>query len=286
VALVTGATSGLGLSTAIGLARLGATVRFVGRNKERSATARDTIIEAAPGADVDFFLADMADQEQVRSLASECTEQFDRLDILIHNAGALSKEYTTAADGTETTVEAQLISPFLLTGLLLPLLTAAAPSRVIQVSSGGMYTQSYDLSTLEMGPAEYDGTVAYARVKRAQLVLMHEWVRRLAASGVVYHAMHPGWADTPGIRTGLPGFYRVMKPVLRSADEGAATAVWLAGADEAVLSNGLFWLDRRPRSEFKLPWTRMSEAELDRSGAALWEWCAQRSGWDGLAPPG
>ncbi len=148
--------------------------------------------------------------------------------MLIHNAGALSRRYTVTDEGDEVTVVTQLVAPFLLSGLLLDRLRASVPSRVIQVSSGGMYTQKFDLDTLEMGPDGYDGTVAYAKVKRAQLVLMHEWSRRLLGSGVMVHAMHPGWADTPGIRDSLPGFSKVMGPVLRTPEQGADTAVWLA----------------------------------------------------------
>jgi len=285
VVLITGATSGLGLATAIGVASLGATVRFVARTRDRAQQAVSTIVEAVPGADVDFHLADMGELDQVREMAAEFSSAHNRLDVLVHNAGALSKEYTVTGAGTELTVASQLVAPFLLSGLLLPRLGAALPSRVIQVSSGGMYTQRFDLDTLESGPDGYDGTVAYARVKRAQLVLMHEWVRRLGGTGTVFHAMHPGWADTPGIRSGLPGFARVMGPILRSADEGADTAVWLASAPEAVSTNGGFWLDRRRRWEHKVPWTHLDEPQFVQAGSDLWAWCAELAGWDGV-PPG
>lgn len=284
VVVVTGATSGLGLATAIAVARLGATVRFVARSRERADRAVESITGAVPGADVGYDLADMGELDQVRSLAGRFATEHDHLDVLVHNAGALSRSYARTGDGTEVTVATQLVAPFLLTGLLLPLLRAAAPSRVIQVSSGGMYTQRFDLEELEMGPSDYDGTVAYARVKRAQLVLLHEWVRRSGATGVGFHGMHPGWADTPGVRTGLPGFYKVMRPLLRSPEEGADTAVWLASASEGVTSTGRFWLDRRPRWEHKVPWTRLDDADFVRAGSDLWAWCVARSGWDGLPP--
>jgi len=156
---------------------------------------------------------------------------------------------------------------------------------VIQVSSGGMYTQRFDLAALEMGPDDYDGTVAYARAKRAQLVLMHEWVRRTDGSGVSFQAMHPGWADTPGVRDALPGFARVMGPFLRTPEQGADTIVWLASAPEGVETNGGFWLDRRPRWENKAPWTRLSGPDFEDAGAELWAWCAERTGWDGPRRP-
>jgi len=285
VVLITGATSGIGLATAVGMARLGAVVRIVARGKERAEQALAAITEAAPGVDAGYLLGDLGELDQVRALAAEFTAGHGRLDVLVHNAGALLKRYRATSAGNEVTVASQVVGPYLLTGLLLPLLRASAPSRVIQVSSGGMYTERFELDKLEMEPSAYDGTVAYARAKRAQLVLMHEWVRRSAESGVVFHAMHPGWADTPGIRTGLPGFYKVMRPLLRSSEEGADTVVWLAAAPEAVVTDGRFWLDRRPRWENKVPWTRLSDDRLARAGSELWAWCAERAGWDGL-PPG
>jgi dehydrogenase/reductase SDR family protein 12 len=284
VVLVTGATSGLGLATVIGQARLGATVRFVARDKKKAETAVGMIGEASPGIDVGYLLADMGELEQVRAVADKFVSDHGRLDVLVHNAGALSRQYSTNNAGTEVTVASQLVAPFLLTGLLLKQLQAARPSRVIQVSSGGMYTQRFDLTGLEMEPGSYDGTVAYAKVKRAQLVLMHEWVRRFGSTGIAFHAMHPGWADTPGIRSGLPGFSKVMGPILRSAASGADTAVWLSAAPQAVETNGKFWLDRRPRWEHKVPWTHLADDEFRQAGSDLWGFCAALSGWS--APGG
>jgi len=283
--MVTGATSGLGLAAAKGVARLGADVVVTARGHDRAAHAVDAVREAAPGAEVSYQLADMGEFDQVRGLAEEFLDAHDRLDVLIHNAGALTAERTLTGSGTELTVASQVAAPYLLTGLLLPALTAGAPARVVQVCSGGMYTQKFDLDTLEMDADEYDGTVAYARAKRAQLVLMHEWVRRMVGTGVVFHAMHPGWADTPGIRHSLPGFAKVMGPFLRTPEQGADTAVWLAASPVALESTGGFWLDRRPRWEHKAPWTRLSESEFIDAGATLWAWCAERTGWDGPVRP-
>jgi NAD(P)-dependent dehydrogenase (short-subunit alcohol dehydrogenase family) len=280
-ALVTGATSGLGLAAAVGLAGLGAAVVLTARGHDRAERAVAAVHEAVPGAVASYLLADMGEFDQVRGLADEFLSVHDRLDVLVHNAGALTRRRTLTGAGSEVTVASQVAAPYLLTGLLLPALSAGAPSRVLQVSSGGMYAQRFDLDSLEMGADEYDGTVAYARAKRAQLVLMHEWVRRTLGSGIVFHAMHPGWADTPGIRSGLPGFAKVMGPLLRSPAQGADTVVWLAASPEAVETTGGFWLDRRPRWEHKVPWTHLSAADFDAAGAELWAWCAARTGWDG-----
>ena len=273
--LVTGATSGIGLAAAIRFARLGADVQFVARDEQRASVARRRIAEAADSDDVGFELADMGDFDAVRRLATRLIDAKRPLDVVLHNAGALHRAYGTAPDGTEATLATHVIGPFLLTGLLLPVLRAARPARVITMSSGGMYTQRFVLAELEMAPANYDGRVAYARAKRAQVVLNREWARRVPPDDVVFHAMHPGWVNTPGIETGLPGFHRVMGPLLRTPDEGADTAVWLATAAGALATSGRFWHDRRLRSEHHLPWTR-----THADGSALWDLCVHRAEFD------
>ena len=177
-------------------------------------------------------------------------------------------------DDLELTAQVHVVAPFLLTTLLLPLLRASADARVIFVSSGGMYTRRLDVDALEHPPEPFDGVRAYANAKRAQVVLTGLWARHPAGRGISFHAMHPGWADTPGVQESLPGFRRVMRPLLRSAEQGADTMAWLAAAPEARESNGAFWLDRRPRATTVFPWTRTPEGEAER----LWNWCVARSG--------
>ena len=253
---LTGATSGIGRAAAVRFAQLGASVRFLSRDQARAEEAREEIHRATGGdAEVSFDLADVSDFEGLRGFAARFSEANPRLDVLVHNAGVLSGDFRQAPDGTELTVAAQVFGPFLLTGLLLPLLRRSAPARVITVSSGGMYTQRFDLTALEMDPGHYNGTVAYARAKRAQVVLNREWARRVPANEVVFQAMHPGWVDTPGIASSLPTFYRVMRPLLRTPGQGADTVVWLASDPEGLTSNGEFWHDRRRRREHRLPWT-------------------------------
>jgi NAD(P)-dependent dehydrogenase (short-subunit alcohol dehydrogenase family) len=213
----------------------------------------------------------------VRHLAERLAGAPGRLDVLMHNAGALLTEYTVTAQGHEATVAVHLLGPYLLTECLIDRLADSVPSRVITVTSGGLYTQRFDLAELEMGPEHYDGTVAYARAKRAQVVLTAEWQRRYGPRGIAFHAVHPGWADTPGLAEGLPGFARMMGPILRSPEEGADTAVWLAGAPAGQPPGGHLWLDRRPRSPYRLPWTVTPAADREAEGRALWEWCRERT---------
>ena len=141
------------------------------------------------------------------------------------------------------------------------------PARIINVSSGGMYTQKIRVDDLQWRLQPYDGTRAYARTKRGQVILTELWADRLEDRGIVVHSMHPGWAATPGVADSLPAFYRVTRPLLRTAEEGADTIVWLCASDEAAETTGLFWHDRRPRPTHRARGTRATDQER----AALWE---------------
>ena len=273
VVVVTGATSGLGLAAARRLAGCGANTILIGRNEERLSAAIDEIEDR--GGMASGIVADLGELEQVRMAAGQIADCADRLDALIHNAGALTADRRENGAGVEMTVASQIDGPFLLTTLLLDRLAATPPGRVITVSSGGMYTAPLTVRNLEMGD-DYDGTMQYARVKRAQVTLNELWAERIDPSAVVFHAMHPGWADTPGVTTSLPGFARVMGPLLRTPDEGADTMVWLAGADAPLDRSGDFWLDRRVRPLHRLPSTRRSDTAERR--ARLWDRCVRVTG--------
>jgi len=267
IVVITGATSGIGYATATGLARLGAAVHFLARDPARAASTRRRIAAASGNQRVSYGLADLDDPGSVRAFAAEYLTAHDRLDVLIHNAGAIHPSYQTDGAGTELTMAGQVIAPFLLTSLLRPALLAAGRSRVITVSSAGMYTQRLDPAFLQMPASGYRGVTAYARAKRAQVALSREWARRLAGTGVAFHAMHPGWVNTPGIAAALPRFHRVMRPLLRTPGQGADTIIWLAVSDPARLGSGRFWHDRRPRSEYRLPGTR----EAPAAARVLWD---------------
>ncbi len=276
--VVTGATSGLGRAAATRLAANGATVIIVGRTAERNEAVVSEMREETANPDITHVAADMSRYDEVRNLADRVLSDHDRLDVLIHNAGALSNQRENAPDGTEATVAAQVVGPFLLTTLLYDRLAASAPSRVLTMSSGGMYSSGLTVAKLEMPADEYRGTEQYARAKRAQVTLNEMWAERFGGQGVHFHALHPGWADTPGVSDSLPGFSRIVGPLLRTAEQGADTLVWLAAADTPLNSNGSFWLDRRIRPIHKLGSTRRSDTPDRRR--RLWEWVIERSGVD------
>ena len=276
VVVLTGATSGLGRAAAEQLARCGATLVLVGRHAGRNEATVAEIVAASGNPDITQVAADMGDLVQVRALAAAVLAAHDRVDVLIHNAGALTADRREAPDGTEATVASQVVGPFLLTTLLLDRLAASAPARVLTMSSGGMYTADLTVSALQMSAADYRGTEQYARAKRAQVALNEMWADRFGDRGIHFHAMHPGWASTPGVDASLPTFSKLLGPLLRSPQQGADTLVWLAADDVALGSNGRFWLDRRPRSTHKLRHTRSSDTPDRRQ--RLWDWVSEASG--------
>jgi NAD(P)-dependent dehydrogenase (short-subunit alcohol dehydrogenase family) len=270
VVLVTGATSGLGMVAAEQFLRCGATVVLLGRDRAKTEGVAASLTASTGSDRVHSVVADMGDLGQVRAAAADVLARFERLDVLVHNAGALTADRRTAPSGIEATVASQVVGPFLLTTLLLPRLREAHPGRVITVSSGGMYASPLRVSDLQMGD-DYKGSEQYARAKRAQVTLNEMWAERVPANDVVFHAMHPGWADTPGVRESLPTFRKVVGPLLRTPAQGADTIVWLAADQgEPRSSSGGFWLDRHRRSIHKLPNTRSSDTPARRQ--ELWTW--------------
>ena len=267
VIVVTGATSGLGKAAAMDLARLGGEVVLVGRNPEKTARVRDEIADAAGNDTVRYEIADLSLMSEVRSVAGRLLANEPRIDVLINNAGVLFPERGVTSEGIEQTLAVNLLGHFLLTNLLIPRLVESAPSRIINVASGGMYTQRISISNLQNELGEYKGAAAYARTKRGQVILTEMWAEQLKDQGVTVSSMHPGWADTPGVVDSIPTFYRITKPFLRTPAEGADTIVWLAAADEATERTGLFWHDREPRPTHKSDRTR----ERPEKRQELWE---------------
>jgi dehydrogenase/reductase SDR family protein 12 len=255
--------------------------RLLGRDEEKTSALAQRITLGIPGADVRVALADLSRPAEVREVAGRLLAANQRLDILIHNAGALVKRRRRTDDGVEITAATNVVGPFLLTSLLMPVMRHTPGARVITVSSGGMYAQRLDVAALDPDPADFSGVAAYARTKRAQVVLSEEWSRRTAGSGITLHATHPGWVDTPGLRSSLPTFARWMRPLLRSPGEGVDTIVWLACAPEAD-HGGRFWHDRRPRSTVRLPGTGTPPGEAER----LWAWAAAQAGLPQLVAGG
>jgi NAD(P)-dependent dehydrogenase (short-subunit alcohol dehydrogenase family) len=270
--LVTGANSGIGFETALALADLGAEVVMLCRNQERGDRAAETIREKTGSSRVFVEQVDVSDLDSIRALDSRLGPA--KVDVLVHNAGVLPDERLETKDGLESTFATHVVGPFLLTRLLRERLEASDDARVIWVSSGGMYTRRLELRDPNWTRREYDGVLAYAETKRAQVVLAQLWAEEFAGTSVTVNSMHPGWADTPAVESSLPRFHRFTRNILRTPAEGADTAVWLAARPGDSASTGRFFFDRQERRTHFLPLTR--ESKKDRQ--QLWELC------DRLAP--
>ncbi len=277
--VLTGGTSGIGEEGAEILANLGATLVIVARDQVKTKATVDRIKAATGNPEVSYVLADLGKQDDVRAAATQLAEANPKIHTLIHNAGALFPKRRLAENGTDLAVELMVAAPFLLTGMLLPQLKAAAPGRVLTMSSGGMYSQPLSVSQLEMPEDSYNGAQQYARAKRAQVVLTEMWAQRIDPTQVVFHSLHPGWVDTPGVSEALPGFSKILGPLhlLRSPRDGADTMVWLTADQAALESSGDFWHDRQVRSTHKFPTTRNSDTPERRK--RLWEWCQSHTGF-------
>lgn len=280
-ALVTGAGSGLGEATALGLACLGARVHLLVRSPERAAPAVARLEKALSddgiAADLRIEECDVSDLAAVTAFAEEFRSREDgtqAVDVLVHNAGVMPPERTESVDGHELTVATHLLGPLRMTESLLPALRRSeAGARVVFVASGGMYTQALPVSDPEFERGDYRGAVAYARSKRMQVELAPLLARRWADDRVVVATMHPGWADTPGVASSLPGFRALLRPLLRSPQAGADTAVWLA-ATEPAPPTGDFWHDRQQRPTSYRKATRPDPGDVER----LWAWAADVAG--------
>jgi NAD(P)-dependent dehydrogenase (short-subunit alcohol dehydrogenase family) len=276
VIIVSGSTSGLGLECATQLAHLGAHVVLLVRNSEAGLRVREQIMNSTQNPEVSVVVADLGELDSVRRAALEL-DHYPAIHGLVHNAGALTTNFQVTSEGLEVTAATQLVGPFLLTTLLRDQLEAGR-ARVVWVTSGGMYTQPLDVGWLENPEPDYSGTVAYARVKRAQVSLNAAWAPKLATLGITMSAMHPGWVDTPGIRRSLPRFRHVMSWLLRTPSEGADTMVWLMVTPAERTPPGALWLDRGSRRLHRLRRTQRSDTELQRQ--RLLSFCRTRSGVD------
>jgi NAD(P)-dependent dehydrogenase (short-subunit alcohol dehydrogenase family) len=269
VCLVTGANSGIGFATAQALAARGATAWLLCRSPERGEQAARRLRAATGSHRVHLARLDVSSLSSVRAFADGFGAE--RVDVLVHSAGVLPDRRQQTPDGVELTLATNVVGPFLLTERLLPRLRAARGARVVLISSGGMYTQRLSVTDWRWKKRRFDGVAAYAQTKRMQVVLAELWAERHREDAIAFNAMHPGWADTPAVRTSLPRFWKAMRPLLRTPEEGADTVVWLAASRAAAGRSGLFWFDREPRATHLLPWTRETAAERAR----LWRLCAR-----------
>ncbi|KXZ55487.1 hypothetical protein GPECTOR_2g1036 [Gonium pectorale] len=273
VVMVTGANQGLGFEAAQELARRGATLYMVCRNAQRGEEAVQKVRQATGNQDVHLQVCDVSSLASVDSLVREWEVAGRPLHVLVNNAGILVHEYSLSPDGHESCFATHTLGSFALTTALGPLLARSAPSRVIFVSSGGMYTAPLEVKHAgneDLAGRRYDGMLAYSRDKRRQVALAERLAERWAGQGVGVYSMHPGWATTEGVKKSIPGFYSFYRDSFRDVAQGADTIVWLALQDMASLQPGAFYLDRTTQPKhLPLAGTQYGSAAVDSLWAAL-----------------
>jgi retinol dehydrogenase 14 len=253
VALVTGGTSGIGKATAMALSAMGADVVVVGRDRERGERAAAEI-RAQTGGRVDLALADLSSQAEVRALAEEFKRRYDRLDVLVNNAGLVQSTRTETADGLESTFAINHLAPFLLTNLLLDMLKQSAPSRVVTVSSEAERWGNIDFDDLQ-SKKKYRGFPVYGMTKLANIMFTYELAERLEGTGVAATCMHPGAVNTrfgTNNRGPMTILFRAFKPFMRTPEQGADTVIWLAASPDVEGVSGRYYADRKPLEPKKI----------------------------------
>jgi NAD(P)-dependent dehydrogenase (short-subunit alcohol dehydrogenase family) len=270
VCLITGATSGIGKATAMGLANMGASVVMVGRDRGRGQAALAEIKEGSANASVDLMLADLSSQQEIHRLADDFKEAYPRLDVLINNAGVIRSKRVTTADGIEMTFAVNHLASFLLTNLLLDLLKASAPSRIVNVASGEQRNGIIDFNDLQ-GEKGYKTAKAYSQSKLATVLFTYELARRLEGTGVAVNCLHPGVVGT-NLGSGVSGVFgftvRALTPLMKSSEKGAETSIYLASSPEVEGLSGKYFVKKAE--------ARSSDVSHDqRLARRLWEVSAE-----------
>lgn len=273
VCLVTGATAGIGEATALALARLRATVIVHGRDAARCERVVAEIREAADNPNVESVIGDFASLLAVRELAAELHRRLDRLHVLINNAGAMYPMRHETGDGIEQTLAVNHLAPFLLTNLLLDLLRAGAPARIVSVSSGAHRRASLDFDDLE-ARKDYEGRNVYGRSKLMTILFTRELAWRLTGSGVPANVLSPGLVHTEfGLKDGFGQDQQEIMDRGVSPEEGARTSLYLATSPEVAMISGGYFADAAP--------AELTEAARDEAAARrLWEVSARMTNYE------
>jgi NAD(P)-dependent dehydrogenase (short-subunit alcohol dehydrogenase family) len=264
VVLITGGTSGIGRAAATALAAMGAEVAVTGRSRQRGEAAVEEIRDTSGNERVSLMLADLAVQTEVRGLAEEFRERYDRLDVLVNNAGIIQSKRTETPDGLELTLAVNHLAPFLLTNLLLDLLKESAPSRIITASSEARRGAQIDFEDLQ-SERRYRAFKVYGMTKLANILFTYELAERLEGTGVVANCLHPGGVNTNfGANNRSFGtlLFRAFKPFMRTPEQGADTIVYLAISPEAGKMTGRYLTDRKVVASFNEPHDEATQKRL------------------------
>ena len=270
--MVTGATGGIGRTVALTANAAGARVLALARSEEKLSALRDDA--QAPDRIVPIRI-DLSSVAEISGIAGRDELTGLDVDVLVNSVGVLLNEFQTTEEGFERSFATNLLGHWVLTETLQADRRLSDDGIVIEVSSGGMYGTPLKLDPMNCDDAKaYDGMTAYAMHKRAQVELTHYWNAQWEGAPAV-HVMHPGWVDTEGVKTALPGFRITLQGILRNADQGADTILWLGAERPEPVEEGI-WLDRELQPEHEFGFTRKSPNNADELAEFLAE-LAQRA---------
>ncbi|MBK5186662.1 MAG: SDR family oxidoreductase [Gemmatimonadaceae bacterium] len=241
VCVVTGATAGIGRETALGLARMGATVVIVARDAAKAARTVDEIVRATGSARVEIVIADFASLDAVRAAAAEIGRRYGAVHVLVNNAGVVKKQRTLSADGFELTFAVNHLAPFLFTREIMPFLRAGAPARIVNVASAAEAHGPIDFGDLQ-SEKRYRGFLVYGKTKLMNILFSYELAARLAGTGITANCLHPGAVATDMLRQ-LPWWlYALISPFLLTPEKGAATQLFLATSPAVEGVSGAYYV--------------------------------------------
>ena len=264
VCVVTGANSGIGEETALSLAKLGATVILLCRNYERGNITLKNIISESNNKNVELMLCDLSSQNSIFDFTSKFKNKYDRLNVLINNAGILLNKRTISVDGIENTFAINHLGPFILTNSLLNLLKSSSPSRIINVSSSAHYRANFDIDNLQ-GEKKYSSFDAYCKSKLYNVLFTYELSRKLAGSNVTVNCLHPGFIPT-NLFANSSFFYKaivkILSPILIDAKSGSKTSTYLATSKDVENITGKYFVKCKPKKSSKISYDKSTSKNL------------------------
>ncbi|MBK7976008.1 MAG: SDR family oxidoreductase [Deltaproteobacteria bacterium] len=274
VCLITGANAGIGRETAIGLAKLGARIVMVCRDRTKGELAREEIQQLSGNGNVELIVADLSSQSAVRAAAAEFQRHHDRLDVLINNAGGYIKRRQLTTDGIETQLAVNHLAPFLLTTLLLELLKKSAPARIVNVASEGHRAAWLRFDNLQ-GERFWNGWLQYCNTKLMNLLFTRELSHKLVGTGVTANACHPGVVRSNFARSEVPSWAMDIGAIFMiPPSEGARTSIFLASDPAGEKNSGLYWVRRKKAAP-------AAKALDDDTARSLWSVSAVLTGLEG-----
>ncbi|MFX1317338.1 MAG: SDR family oxidoreductase [Promethearchaeota archaeon] len=260
ICMITGANSGIGKATALSIAKMGAVVIMICRDKNRGENAQKEIINETGNKSVDLFICDLSSQESIYKLAENFKKKYQKLDVLINNAGVVKTKRILTIDGFETTFAVNYLAPFLLTNLLLDIIKESAPSRIINIISGIHKSGSINFDDLQ-AENKYRSYKAYGQSKLALILFTYELSKKLEGTSVTVNALHPGFTRT-NIGRDYSVFIRPFTKLSKNPKKGAETSIYLATSPEVEGITGKYFIKKQQKRSSKDSYNEKLAKEL------------------------